>query len=38
MTIQEKNPLLAEILPLTLEVIFFCVTEVAGYDINNFIS
>ena len=38
MTIQEKNPLLAEILPLTLEEIFISETEVAGYDIKNFIS
>lgn len=38
MTIQEKNPMLAEILPLTLEKIFISETEVAGYDIKNFIS
>ena len=38
MAIQEKNPLLAEILPLTLEEIFISETEVAGYDIKNFIS
>lgn len=38
MTIQEKNPMLAEILPLTLEEIFISETEVAGYDIKNFIS
>lgn len=38
MTIQEKNPILAEILPLTLEEIFISETEVAGYDIKNFIS
>ena len=38
MEIQEKKPLLAEILPLTLEEIFISKTEVAGYDIKNFIS
>ena len=38
MEIQEKNPMLAEILPLTLEEIFISETEVAGYDIKNFIS
>ena len=38
MTVQEKNPILAEILPLTLEEIFISETEVAGYDIKNFIS
>ena len=38
MTIQEKKPILAEILPLTLEEIFISETEVAGYDIKNFIS
>ncbi|MCI5899440.1 MAG: ABC transporter ATP-binding protein [Firmicutes bacterium] len=38
MEIQEKKPLLAEILPLTLEEIFISETEVAGYDIKNFIS
>ena len=37
MTIQEKNPLLAEILPLTLEEIFISETEVAGYDIKKLI-
>ena len=35
MTIQEKNPLLAEILPLTLEEIFISETEVAGYEVKN---
>lgn len=38
MEIQEKKPMLAEILPLTLEEIFISETEVAGYDIKNFIS
>ncbi len=38
MEIQEKKPLLAEILPLILEEIFISETEVAGYDIKNFIS
>lgn len=38
MGIQEKKPMLAEILPLTLEEIFISETEVAGYDIKNFIS
>ena len=37
MEIQEKHPMLAEILPLTLEEIFISETEVAGYDIKNFI-
>lgn len=37
MTIQEKNPMLAEILSLTLEEIFISETEVAGYDVKNFI-
>ena len=35
--IQEKMPLFAEILPLTLEEIFISETEVAGYDIKNLI-
>ena len=38
MEVQKKDPLLAEILPLTLEEIFISETEVAGYDIKNFIS
>lgn len=33
--IQEKNPLFAEILPLSLEEIFISETEVAGYDIKK---
>ena len=37
MTIQEKNPILAEILPLTLEEIFISETEVAGYDIKRLV-
>ena len=35
--IQEKMPLIVEILPVTLEVIFISETEVAGYDIKNLI-
>ena len=35
--IQEENPLFAEVLPLTLEEIFISETEVAGYDIKDFI-
>ena len=33
--IQAKNPLFCEVLPLTLEEIFICETEVAGYEIKN---
>ena len=33
--IQEKHPLFAEALPLTLEEIFISETEVAGYDIKK---
>ncbi len=35
--LQEKMPLFAEVLPLTLEEIFISETEVAGYDIKNLI-
>lgn len=35
--ISEKQPLFAEILPLTLEEIFISETEVAGYDIKNLV-
>ena len=33
--IQQKRPLFCEVLPLTLEEIFICETEVAGYEIKN---
>ncbi|HJB29526.1 MAG TPA: ABC transporter ATP-binding protein [Candidatus Blautia faecavium] len=33
--IQSKNPLFCEVIPLTLEEIFICETEVAGYEIKN---
>lgn len=35
---QEKEPLFAEVLPLSLEEIFISETEVAGYDIKNLIQ
>lgn len=34
-SVNGRNPLFAEILPLSLEEIFICETEVAGYDIKN---
>ena len=34
---QEKAPLFAEVLPVTLEEIFISETEVAGYDVKDFI-
>lgn len=36
-TVTERNPLFAELLPLSLEEIFISETEVAGYDIKNLI-
>lgn len=33
--VNRKNPIFAEVLPLTLEEIFISETEVAGYDIKN---
>lgn len=36
--VHTKNPIFAEILPLTLEEIFISETEVAGYDIKNIIQ
>ncbi|MBU5479976.1 ABC transporter ATP-binding protein [Blautia sp. MSJ-19] len=33
--IREKKPLFSEVIPLTLEEIFICETEVAGYEIQN---
>ena len=33
--VNRKHPIFAEVLPLTLEEIFICETEVAGYDIKN---
>lgn len=35
--VNRKNPVFAEVLPLTLEEIFISETEVAGYDIKNII-
>lgn len=35
--IQEKQPVFQEVLPLTLEEIFICETEVAGYDVKDFL-
>ena len=35
---QEKEPIFAEVLPLSLEEIFISETEVAGYDIKNLIQ
>lgn len=35
---KEKDPLFAEVLPLSLEEIFISETEVAGYDIKNLIQ
>lgn len=35
--LQEKNPVFAEVLPLSLEEIFVSETEVAGYDVKNLI-
>lgn len=37
MSIENKNPLFSEVLPLTLEEIFISETEVAGYDVKNLI-
>lgn len=37
MSIEEKNPVFSEVLPLTLEEIFISETEVAGYDIKEII-
>ncbi|MDY3918073.1 MAG: ABC transporter ATP-binding protein [Candidatus Limivivens sp.] len=37
MCIEEKKPIFAEVLPLTLEEIFISETEVAGYDAKNII-
>ena len=34
-SVNGRNPLFAEVLPLSLEEIFICETEVAGYDIKN---
>lgn len=36
-TAQEQSPLFIEVLPLTLEEIFISETEVAGYDIKDFL-
>ena len=35
--VQAQEPLFAEVLPLTLEEIFISETEVAGYDIKDFL-
>ena len=37
MSVEQKEPLFYEVLPLTLEEIFISETEVAGYDIKNII-
>lgn len=37
MSLEEKKPLFYDVLPLTLEEIFICETEVAGYDVKNLI-
>ncbi|MGI6093962.1 MAG: ABC transporter ATP-binding protein [Lachnospiraceae bacterium] len=36
--VESKNPLFAEVIPLTLEEIFISETEVAGYEIKNIIG
>ncbi len=38
MSIEDKQPIFSEVLPLTLEEIFISETEVAGYDVKNLIS
>src|SRR5699024_9107003 len=35
--VQDQEPLFSEVLPLTLEEIFISETEVAGYDIKDFL-
>lgn len=35
-SVTEKNPMFYEVLPLTLEELFICEMEVAGYDISKF--
>ena len=37
MSIESKQPLFSEVLPLTLEEIFISETEVAGYDVKNLV-
>jgi len=37
MSIEDKQPIFSEVLPLTLEEIFISETEVAGYDIKNLV-
>lgn len=37
MSIENKQPIFSEVLPLTLEEIFISETEVAGYDIKNLV-
>ena len=37
MSIEEKNPVFSEVLPLTLEEIFISETEVGGYDVKEII-
>lgn len=37
MSIEDKQPIFSEVLPLTLEEIFISETEVAGYDVKNLI-
>lgn len=37
-TVQDKNPVFAEVLPLSLEEIFISETEASGYDITKYIQ
>lgn len=37
MSIEDKQPIFSEVLPLTLEEIFISETEVAGYDVKNIV-
>lgn len=37
MSIEDKQPIFSEVLPLTLEEIFISETEVAGYDVKNLV-
>lgn len=33
--VQQQNPIFSEVIPMTLEEIFICETEVAGYEVKN---
>ena len=37
MSIEDKQPIFSEVLPLTLEEIFISETEVVGYDVKNLV-